>query len=350
MASINQKTSNVYTGFNEIKTKRVKQWIENKSKDYKEYRRKWEEYPKKLKIPNFPIHIDIEATNICNLKCPMCARTLRVEKNIWRRNKNIDFEVFKKIIDEGVKNGLCAVNLNNFGEPLINPDLPRMVKYAKFKGILDVFFHTNAVLLTKDLSKRLIGAGLDRIIISFDSPYKEKYEKIRIGAKYEQVLQNIKDLFNLRKENKFFNPLIRINMIKFPDLTDKEIDDAKELFLKIADSIGFLELEEIIPAKKEKIEFNSDYKSKFICPQPFSRLTILEDGTILPCCVDLDANMKLGNIKGQTIKEIWEGEKLKEIRKLHLKGKFYQIPTCRNCDWAIKEEKRLRNQEKIEKH
>ncbi len=78
----------------------------------------------------------------------------------------------------------------------------------------------------------------------------------------------------------------------------------------------------------------------------FSRLSILEDGTVVPCCIDLDA-MKLGNIKEKSLKEIWNSDKLKKLRKLHLEGKFYQIPTCKECDWAIKEEKKLKNKEGI---
>jgi len=230
------------------------------------------------------------------------------------------------------------MNLNNFGDPTLNPNLAEMVKYAKSKGILDVFFHTNGLLLTKDLSTRLIKAGLDRIVVSFDSPYKEKYEKVRVGAKYETVLKNIQDLFKARKEQDSVNPLIRINMIKFPDLTTKEVEDMKDLFLDVVDSIGFLELEEYDEFRSDLGEFPEGYKSTFICPQLLTRLTILENGTVVPCCIDLDAELMLGDVNDMTLKQIWESEKLKNIRKMHLKGQFYKIPRCRNCDWAVQED------------
>lgn len=343
-----KKTSNVYAGFSEIRTKRVAAWIKEKrnSKAYRKYRQNWEEYPKQLKIPDFPMHLDIESSSNCNLRCPMCARTVRVNKGIWRKNQSIDLELFKKIIDEAAKEGVCALNLNNFGEPLINPHLAKMVKYAKSKGIIDVFFHTNAVLLTKKISRALIEAGLDRIVISIDSPYKEKFERIRIGTNYELVVQNLKGLFEVRKEMNSLSPLIRINMIKFPDLTKKEVNDMKKKFLGIVDSIGFLELYETNPDKTKKVEFPHEYKSKFICPQLISRLSILENGDVAPCCVDIDANMKLGNVKEKSLKEMWTGSKLNELRKIHFKGKFFEIPTCRNCDWAVAEDKRLRNEAK----
>jgi radical SAM protein with 4Fe4S-binding SPASM domain len=265
-----------------------------------------------------------------------------VKKGIWRENKNMSFELFKKIIDEGAREGLYAINLNNYGEPTINPHLVDMVKYAKSKGILDVFFHTNGVLLTKELSKKLIEAGFDRIMISVDSPYKEKYEKQRVGAKYEAVMQNIKDLFEERKKLGSDSPLIRVNMIKFPDLTEKELDDMKKLFLGLADVIGFLELDDNLLDKKQNPDFPKGYKSKFICPQIISRLTVLEYGAVCPCCVDIDATLKLGDANKDSLKELWNSKQLANLRKLHFSGRFYDNPTCRACDWALKEDMKLR--------
>jgi radical SAM protein with 4Fe4S-binding SPASM domain len=219
-----------------------------------------------------------------------------------------------------------------------------MVKYAKSKGLLDVFFHTNGVLLSKELSKKLIMAGLDRIMISFDTPYKEKYEKRRVGAKYEQVLANIKGLFEERKKLKSITPLIRINMIQFPDLTKKEMQDMKKQFLPISDAIGLLALDDYI--QKTDAIFEEGYKSKFICPQIISRLTVFENGDVMPCCVDIDGELKLGNVKTDKLKSLWNSAKLKEIRDMHFKGEFYKIPACRKCEWAIKEDLRLRRGDK----
>lgn len=347
-SELKKKSANIFANYTEVKTERALEWERSRSEEYKEYRRKWVEYPKELKVPDFPMHMDLEITSFCNLRCPFCARTERVNKGVWRQNKNMELEMFKKIINEGAKEGLCAINMNNYGEPLINPDIVEMVKYAKSKGILDVFFHTNGVLLKKDLAKKLIEAGLDRIMISVDSPYKEKYEKLRVRAKYDEVIQNIQDFFDVREELGSITPLIRINMIKIPGVTEQELEDTKKLFLDKVDVIGFLELDdhkdELNPQKKQDPElFPAGYKSKFVCPQLISRMTVLEYGAVCPCCIDIDATLKLGDAKTDSLKDLWNSKKLQELRRIHMEGKFYTIPACRGCDWAVKEDLRLRN-------
>ncbi|MBN2459960.1 radical SAM protein [Candidatus Woesearchaeota archaeon] len=338
-----KKSSNVFSNYREVKSKRAIEWEKTRPKAYSEYRKRWVEYPKELKIPGFPMHMDLEASSFCNLSCPFCARTIRVKKGTWRENKHFDLGLFKKIIDEGAREGLCAINLNNYGEPLLNPHIVEMVAYAKSKGILDVFFHTNGVLLSRKMSKRLIAAGLDRIVISFDTPYKEKYEQLRVGARYEQVLDNIKGLFDERKKLKSITPLIRINMIQFPDLTEKEMGDMKKNFLPICDSIGLLALDDYL--KTTDVEFKEGYKSKFICAQIISRLTIFENGDVMPCCMDIDGELKLGNAKTSLLKDLWNSKKLKGLRDSHFKGEFYKVLACRRCEWAIKEDLRLRKEQ-----
>jgi radical SAM protein with 4Fe4S-binding SPASM domain len=125
----------------------------------------------------------------------------------------------------------------------------------------------------------------------------------------------------------------------------------KDNFLKKADVLGFLELDDhtndLNPAKKDDESnakmFPPGYKSKFVCSQLISRLTILEYGAVCPCCIDIDATLKLGDANTEKLKDIWNSKKLKELRKLHIEGKFYAIPTCRTCDWALKEDNKLRN-------
>jgi radical SAM protein with 4Fe4S-binding SPASM domain len=330
-----KKESNVYFGYREVKNEYFIKWENNRSEAYKEYRRKWEELPKKLIVPEFPMHLDIESTSNCNLRCPMCPRTIRVNAGTWRPNKNFDFELFKKIIDEGIKEGLYAINLNNLGEPLLHPYLPEMIKYAKSRGLLDVFFHTNGVLLTEEISRKLVKSGLDKLIISIDSPYREKYDKIRIGANYDRVIENIEKLNEIKKELNSFTPTTRINMIKFPDVGEKELDDSIELFLPLVDSIGFLDY--VDPFKKigKDIEFPKHYISNFICSQPLTRLTIWEDGRVFPCCIDPYGKCCLGDLNNNSLKEIWESKKLKAFRKKHFDGKFYEIDICRNCEAAL---------------
>lgn len=329
-----QRTSNVYFGFEEIKNGNVRKFEAGASPAYREYRKKWEEYPKKLIIPEFPLHLDIGITSKCNLKCPMCTRTQLIAEGRWPIPiKDLEFELFKKAINEGALLGLCAVNFDNFGEPLINPDIFKMIKYAKDKGILDVFFHTNATLLNRDKARKLIKAGLDKLIISFDSPYPKEYEKIRVGAKFDKVVENIKNLAKLKKELGVIKPLTRINCINFPGKTEKEKKDTIKLLSPLVDSVSFIDY--VDPVKKRKGLFTKNYKSQFVCPQIITRLTVWEDGKISPCCMDYDRTLQLGDLHQDTLTTAWNSKKLKLIRERHMAGRFFDIPACGNCDFAL---------------
>ena len=132
----------------------------------------------------------------------------------------MSFDTFKKIIDEGAEYGLRAIKLNSGGrgEPILNKSLPEMVAYAKSKGIMDVYFNTNATLLTHDIGTKLIEAGLDRISISLEGTDANMYEKYRVGASFEKVLKNIKEFIKLRDEMNSGTPLVRIQAVDLPEL------------------------------------------------------------------------------------------------------------------------------------
>ncbi len=315
--SINPTYTEVITFLHALK------WEQSKSERYLEYRHKWVEYPKKQIVSPFPLHLDIETTRRCNLKCPMCPRTIKLGKDKIMRQGDMTFPTFKKIIDEGSKEGLYSVKLNYLGEPLMCKELPQMIRYAKEKGIVDVMINTNGVLLSKNLSEELMGAGLDQIFISFDSPYKEQYEKIRVGANFEKVLENVKSLITLRNEKKKISPLIRADMVVMKENRSDVLDYLK-LWSPLADKIGFTDL----TSENQKNQHNPF----FICSQLYQRLVIQWDGEIGLCCSDYEAEQGLGYSQISSIKDVWVGEKMQAIRKKHNNGEWDKIPLCKGCD------------------
>src|SRR3989337_2188137 len=119
----------------------------------------------------FPIRFNIEPTNYCNLHCSMCPRELN------RPFGYMDISLFHKVIDESILYGKrLIITINKDGEPLLHPELPRMIKYAKDKkAAYKINFYTNGILLTEEKSLDLIKSGLDTIHISIDALTKETY-------------------------------------------------------------------------------------------------------------------------------------------------------------------------------
>ncbi|MEM3457556.1 MULTISPECIES: SPASM domain-containing protein [Thermofilum] len=149
---------------------------------------------------SLPEGLQIEPTNKCNLACVMCVR------NTWRGEKfgQMDFGLYQKIIDE-TQGSLRRLALYGFGEPLTHPRFPDMVRYAREASdstyILTV---TNGTLMTREMTEKVFGAGIDEIAFSIDAPELGLLSKIRVGTATYDVLGNltsaakIKDDYDVR--------------------------------------------------------------------------------------------------------------------------------------------------------
>ena len=302
---------------------------------YKEYRRLWNELPQKGEVSEFPLNLDIESTSFCNLKCPMCYRTLvDFDSKHSDRLGFMDLGLYKKIIDEGAKYGLYAIKLNYTGEPLLHKQLPEMIEYAKKNGVVDVQFNTNGVLLRGDLAERVLDAGVDRIIISFDSIKKERYEQIRVGAVFEEVVRNVEDFVSLRNKKGMKKPCVRISMVKMKENLD-EVDEFYRFWKERVDLVTFVNyvnyLGEDKEADKRYIAKIDNQDDDFICAQLWQRMFIIWDGTITPCCGDLDISLKLGNAKTDSIYNIWHSGEYQQMRKWHWEGNYRKMAICNKC-------------------
>ncbi|MBN2517363.1 MAG: radical SAM protein [Candidatus Altiarchaeota archaeon] len=302
--------------------------VESKGDDtspgYREYRRKWAENPKKGIVGDFPIHLDLEGNTNCNLKCFMCFQSFDPPKK-----EVMDMALFKKAIDEGAKKGLCSIKTMYRGEPLVNPNMVDMIRYAKQNGVIEAMFNTNANLLTDKKARELIDAGLDKIICSVDGCTKEVYESIRIGGNFETVVKNIKNLQKIKKELGLKKPVVRVQMVSTPK-NKQQTEEYIKFWSPIADQVA---VEDMLDWEGE--EEDATPLEEFACAQLWQRLVVLADGDVLPCCrAMLGATEKLevlGNLKDQTLEEIWRGKHLNALRELHRRGESHRIRMCRLC-------------------
>lgn len=305
-------------------------WEKEKTRQYKEYRYKWEYNPENCVVEYAPINVDIEVTAACNLKCPMCFFAMERMKG---KDSVIDsgfmsWDLYKKIVDDAAQIGVSAIKLMWRGEALLHPDIVKMVQYAKQKNILEVMMNTNAVCLNAGLAKGLIDAGLDKIIFSVDSINKNEYERIRVGAEFESVIENIKRFCKINEESG--HPVLtRVQRVKMEN-TDEEQVRYENYFEGIVDVVAY---NECVLYGKELQAFKSNFKEypKFKCPQLWQRLIIAWSGKCYMCCDDGKEEYEVGDINKESIHEIWAGERLERARSLHEKGKWYMLERCNNC-------------------
>ncbi|MBI1387936.1 MAG: radical SAM protein [bacterium] len=331
-----QVETKVDHNYHQLPSDKFSAWESVMPPEYFEYREKWYNWPKEHRTGPVPIHLDIEATSNCNLKCTMCPRTDMVDAGTFWDVKNFDYDLYTRLIDEGVEKGLCSLKFNYLGEPLMHPRIVDMVKYAKDRGVVDVMFNTNATLLTERISRMLIGSGIDKLFFSFDSPYREHYNEIRINADYDKTLRNIKRFMALRDEMGSKKPFTRVSMVRMKE-NEHEWLDFKALFEPIVDAVAWVDyVDHTSQTVSGKQVFQiapprAAGSKKFCCPQLWQRMFVHPDGVVSVCCVDSARQLAVGNIKDRTLEEIWTGPEYTRMRELHATGRIDEIPVCASC-------------------
>jgi hypothetical protein len=262
----------------------------------------------------------------------MCPRThyLETGQNHWAPLglKDIELALYAKIMNQAVGQDLKSVKLNFLGEPLLHPLLAEMVALASQMGLW-VMINTNGVALSEKLSKKLLTAGLTDIFFSFDSPYRQEYETIRVGANYDQVLKNIASFMAIKDQLGLKGVQTRASMVL--DEESAHLEEIKSDYIKLFRDLKVAEIGFGLPTVMGRDYASLPAPEGFICPDLFRRLFIFNDGLCGPCCGDWERRLIVGDVNTESIAEIWNGQAYQRLRQAHLSGHYRDIPACRDC-------------------
>ena len=314
------------------KTDIIEILTKNIGSKFMEYRERFERAVSFQEELQYPIHIDFETIFGCNIRCIMCTHSHR---NMFpSRQRLMDYSLFTKIIDEGVQYGLSSIGLDQEGDPLLVNNLSDFIAYAKNKGILDIMINTNALLLDKEKTEELLNSGLTRIHFSLDAINEDTYNKIRIGSDFKKVVENILYFCKRKKELRKELPITRVSFVRMK-YNETEIKSFINFWTPHVDAIAIQEYNNPFPEYLELNELYANNRVKndtFRCTQPWFRVVVLTDGTVLPCCLlGMSLKMAIGNAYHKTIYDLWNSELMKQIRQLHKKGKYYDHEICKIC-------------------
>ena len=267
-------------------------------------------------------HLGFEITNACNANCSFCAYRF-----MKRKLEIINTDKIKKIVKEYSENGGGSVSFTPVvGDPLVDKDLLNKIRICKnFKNIDEIFLYTNGLFLNRFNNNDLVNSGLTRIAISTYIGNAEGYKKYYGSAKYDQLINNIKKILKINK--KFGNP-VNITLHLRVDLPLENLKTNKDLafFKKYIkpESIHWLEVYENWSGliKKKDIPKGTrmsetsihKQKAKSPCFEMYRKAHILSNGSVGVCsCRDIESEIVIGDISKESIKDIWLGEKLKNI-------------------------------------
>ncbi len=271
------------------------------------------------------LYMNLEPTNCCNYACIMCHH-----KNMKRKQGFIDFDLFKHMINEMKINNIKTMSLGAYGEPLLHPKIIDILEYALDNDI-DISFFSNASLLTKETSKKLLKLPIKKYTFSFEGNTKKTYEKVMYKGNFENAIKNIEEFLRLKEEYKN-NAFVIIYSLAMPE-TDKELDGIIERWKNKVDAVAISNTVDYAGKVKHGTYMKwKTEKERPPCPDLWTGMTFLWNGDVTTCCVDFEGELVIGNIKEQSLKDIFLGEKMNELRKSHLKKEFHKIPVCDKCN------------------
>ena len=306
-----------------------------------------------LYVASQPLYIQIEPSIICNLKCKMCLAPY------WKRKVQfLTLDNFKGIVRQFPY--LRKISLVGVGEPLMNAELFDMIRFAKSRN-MRIGFTTNGMLLVKKNIGKILDSKPDWVNISIDGATKKTYEDIRVGADFNVVIANVKELARVvkntgielsiwflgMKDNIEELPLMvklvlglgvkHLNMQSVHNWGKKEWEErlgAQRInsdFAKLKDAI----LKTECLAKESDIRFNyvniPFKKPKRTCQWPWKSCYITADGFVTPCCIHGSdpGVINFGNILEKSFVEIWNSAEYREFRRMLKSEKPPQI--CNGC-------------------
>ncbi len=325
-----------------------------------------------------PVCLYLETTNRCNLLCTTCPRTYEE----LEPPADMSWELFTSIVDQIPDLERCV--LHGVGEPMLVPDLDRMVRYLKDRGTY-VLFNTNGTVLTEKNGRAMIAAGLDELRVSLDAANAHSYRAIRGKNYFDRILKNVRAFRELQEREGHTNPRVSAWLTGLKE-TISELPD----FVRVAAELGvrevylqrlvFFEQEAIGRARPDQAlyeQINADEAGYIaeaarvaadlgmvfsasgaaaepgmslkrredgspwsMCRRPWTVMYFTANGRALPCCIAPFSqrgyeNYTLGDATTQSLSDIWHGDAYKAFRA----GLLSETPpaACANCGlrWSL---------------
>lgn len=285
-----------------------------------------------------PLFVSVEPANICQLRCPACP--------VGRRDTGIpgfrdterfmSLDLWHRVLSE-IRGTALVVQFYFQGEPLLNKNLPSMIREAHDAGLYTIV-STNAQAMTLELAQALVQAGLDRIIVSMDGLTEESYGSYRIGGSLEKTKQALRWLREAKGRMVIELQCLRLrtNEHEWEEMKMQYKSlGADKLTLKTAQLYDYADGHPLMPSEEKYSRYIKGKDGKYHrrklskgCWRVWSGCVITTSGEVLPCCYDKGHAFSYGNIMEASLKDLFRSEKAQAFRK----AAYQQTPNiCQEC-------------------
>jgi len=272
--------------------------------------------------------LQFETNTVCNGKCSFCNYTDMKRRRPAKWSELLDLMYW---IAPTVK---AAVPFG-MQEPFLEPRLTAILANLKQQNQrIETVVYSNMTVYDEELYKRLIyQQNLDVLAVSFYGTDKRTYNKFQPGFDFYGVQKNIKRFMRLRKRLGWRKPRVEMHMIVAPETAKKSVSFMKK-WQNIVDSVGFVHFDswcgtQVYDPLFEQKMWGDPETERLPCYRLWATMNVRSDGTLIPCCLDHDAVVDLGN--AFVDHTVFNGDKIRAFRQLHLDGKQDTIPLCKDC-------------------
>ena len=303
-----------------------------------------------VRISHTPLFVSVEPANICQLRCPECpvgqGESLKV-----KGERTMSMEVWSRVLDE-IRDTAFVVQFYFQGEPLLNKDLPRMIREAHEAGLYTIV-STNAQAITESLAEQLVASGLDRIIVSMDGLTDETYNAYRVGGSLEKTkaalkwLRKAKSVCALSVKRSVFcqrsGPIIELQCLRLKTNEQEWAEfkrvykalGADRLVFKTAQLYDYQHGHPLMPSNPRYSRYllgkDGLYHRRRLskgCFRVWSGCVITTTGDVLPCCYDKSHAHAYGNIMSTSLAELFANDRARFFRQ----AAYQQNPQiCQEC-------------------
>lgn len=255
----------------------------------------------------------------------------------------MDFDIYRSLVDKVLSySPHAALSLIGKGEPLMHPQCVEIVHYAMKRSAKAISMTSNGTLLTEEIQKGIL-QGNEDLGISFSvDGLEDSYRKIRVGANYETVVNNICNFIKMRNKLKKYNIQISVNMTKVKH-SDEELKEYIYFWINNGvDQIVIRSLYEINQHTNITRWVQPEILPSFPCKRPcqflFSFLQFEYTGKVEHLCFGPYGYHQLVDFDTQTdsIRDIWESTDYEQVRRHHITDADRYSPMCKECEiWKI---------------
>ena len=280
-------------------------------------------------VSGSPYEWEIDTTNICQLKCPLC----HTGKGTIHRDQGVmNYELFTETVDQ-IKHCCVWLTLYSWGEPFLNQRIHEYIEYAHKQKIATIISSNLNKPLTPEMAEQVVKSGLDVLIVSLDGVTQDVYEIYRVTGHLDRVLDNLRLLGETKRRLGSKTPYIEWQFIVMQQ-NEHQLDEARELAGMLGfDSLVFKKVdfphgeddlalaERWLPRQHpEYLREDPFYKpyqeDRNVCWRLWRSAVVNWDGGFAPCCYLTDKAQDFGDLNESSVKEVWNNEKYTTARGL----------------------------------